>query len=69
MNNQLLEKKLNELPKDLKKEALDFIDFLVTKNYQYTKKENFSFSWEGGLSELKNKYTSVSLQHDSLEWR
>jgi len=69
MNNQLLEKKLNGLSEDLKKEALDFIEFLIIKNHQYIKKEKFDFSWEGGLSELKNKYTSVSLQHDSMEWR
>ncbi len=43
MNNQLLEKKLNGLPEDLKKEALDFIDFLIIKNHQYI--ENEKFEW------------------------
>lgn len=69
MDNQLLEKKLSELPEDLKKEALDFIDFLIVKNNQDLKKEKFNFSWEGGLSELKDKYSSVTLQHDSMGWR
>ncbi len=32
-------------------------------------KGKFSFSWEGGLKELKNEYTSVELQHKALEWR
>ena len=33
------------------------------------KKEGFKFNWEGGLSELKNKFSSVELQHKALEWR
>jgi len=32
-------------------------------------KGKFSFSWEGGLKELKNEYTSVELQHKAMEWR
>ena len=31
--------------------------------------DKFKFDWEGGLSDLKKKYTSVSLQHKALEWR
>lgn len=33
------------------------------------KKCKFKFDWEGGLSNLKEKYTSVELQHKALEWR
>ena len=33
------------------------------------KKKKFTFSWEGGLSELKEKFTSVELQHKVSEWR
>jgi len=29
----------------------------------------FRFDWEDSLSDLKNEYTSVDLQHKSLEWR
>jgi len=40
---------------------------------KYDKNKNarkkIKFDWEGGLSKLKNKYTSVQLQHKALEWR
>ncbi|GAH34777.1 unnamed protein product, partial [marine sediment metagenome] len=29
----------------------------------------FKFDWEGELSDLKEKFTSVELQHKALEWR
>jgi len=29
----------------------------------------FKFDWEGGLSEIGKKFTSVGLQHKALEWR
>jgi hypothetical protein len=34
-----------------------------------TKGGKFKFDWEGGLSDLKEQYTSVELQHKALEWR
>ncbi|KCZ71820.1 Protein of unknown function (DUF2281) [Candidatus Methanoperedens nitroreducens] len=37
--------------------------------YSIRAKKKFRFDWEGGLSELKKKYTSVELQHKALEWR
>ncbi len=35
------------------------------------KKENkkFSFNWKSGISHLKNKYTSVELQHRINDYR
>lgn len=32
------------------------------------KAERFKFDWEGCLSEIKEKFTSVELQHRALEW-
>ncbi len=69
MKDQLIESKLEELPEDLKKEALDYIEFLLQKYGKRAKRGKFKFDWEGGLSELKEKYTSVELQHKALEWR
>ncbi|MDR4496760.1 MAG: DUF2281 domain-containing protein [Candidatus Scalindua sp.] len=69
MNNRVLENKLEALPHELKKEALDFIEFLMFKHHQKIKKGKFKFDWEGGLSNLQNKYTSVELQHEASEWR
>jgi hypothetical protein len=61
--------KIGELPPDLKREVLDYIDFLVNKYSKKRKKEKLKFDWEGGLSDLKEKYTSVQLQHESTNWR
>ena len=33
------------------------------------KKKPFKFSWQGGLSEISKKYTSVELQHKAMDWR
>jgi len=62
--------KLKELPEDLKREVLDYIEFLLRK-YKSVKigTRKFKFDWEGGLSEIGEKFTSVELQHKALEWR
>ncbi len=70
MEPQIIKSKLEELPEDLRKEVYDFMEFLLQKHgSSRAKKGKFKFDWEGGLSELKEKYTSVELQHKSLEWR
>lgn len=33
------------------------------------KQKKFKFDWKGGLSDLKEKFTSVELQHKALEIR
>lgn len=54
------------LPKQIQQQVLDYIEFLLDK-YQNKDNKNtkFSFDWEDGLSELKNDYTSVELQHQA----
>ncbi len=69
MDTNLIERKFNELPNDLKKEVLDFIDFLITKKRPKIVSSRFNFDWEGSLSDFKNKYSSVNLQHKTMEWR
>ncbi|MBI5746333.1 MAG: DUF2281 domain-containing protein [Nitrospirae bacterium] len=69
MSDKTLKTKIEELPTDLKKEVFDYIEFLLQKYSKRIKKEKFRFDWEGGLSELKDKCTSVELQHKALEWR
>jgi len=65
-----IEIKIQNLPEDLKKEVLDYIEFLSKK---YEKKEissrKFKFNWEGDLADIDEKLTSVELQHKALEWR
>jgi hypothetical protein len=70
MRQEELEVKIRELPDYLKMEVLDYIEFLL-KKYKGKKigKRRFKFEWEGGLSEIREKFTSVELQHRALEWR
>lgn len=70
MNKKDIEIIMQELPEDLKKEVLDYIEFLLTKHK--SKKieiRKLKFDWEGSLSDIKDKFTSIELQHKALEWR
>jgi len=70
MYEKEIESKIQELPENLKKEVLDYIDFLHMKYKNKDRKpKGFKFDWEGSLSEVKNEFTSVELQHKALEWR
>jgi hypothetical protein len=70
MHEKEIEAKMQKLPEDLRREVLNYMDFLLSK-YQKreTEKKKFKFDWEGGLSEIREKFTSVELQHKALEWR
>ncbi len=69
MNAQIIHAKVDELPFALQQEVLDYIEYLLQK-YPYSREQHqFRFDWEGGLSELRERFTSVELQHKALEWR
>jgi hypothetical protein len=61
------------LPKQMQQQVLDYIRFLSDKsgkkNKSSQKNVKFTFDWENGLEELKNKYTSVDLQHQANRLR
>jgi hypothetical protein len=59
---------IDELPPDLRNEAIHYIEDLVKKKKKPAAKK-FSLSWAGGLAHLKNSTTSVELQHAACEWR
>ena len=43
--------------------------FLLEKRKrEEAEKKKPTLSWAGGLSEFKDRYTSVELQHKVLEW-
>ncbi|MDW7679799.1 MAG: DUF2281 domain-containing protein [bacterium] len=63
-----IEEKLQNLPPDLKQEAMDFIEFLIQKKMTRQKKAP-TLDWIGGLKEFKNQYKSIELQKKALEWR
>ena len=71
MHEDIIKERIKELPDDMKREVLDYIEFLWHKHHSMktSKKGKFRFDWEGGLSELKDQYSSVELQHKALEWR
>ncbi|MEZ0343627.1 MAG: DUF2281 domain-containing protein [Caldimicrobium sp.] len=70
MYEREIEMKIRELPEDLRREVLDYIEFLLKKyKGKEIKAKGLKFDWEGGLSELREKFTSVELQHKALEWR
>ena len=72
MYEQELQIKIRQLSIDLRKNVLDYVDFLISK-YGSTKAKTtakkFKFDWEGDLADLSKEYTSVELQHKALEWR
>ena len=72
MYEKEVEVKLQKLPEDLRREVLDYMEFLL-KRYKGKDKETeakrFKFDWEGGLSEIREKFNSVELQHKVSEWR
>lgn len=65
----MLSEEIDKLPPGLKKEAMDYIEFLKHKYQSPHEKPEMRFSWAGCLSHLKNKFTSVELQHKASEWR
>ncbi|MCD5417159.1 DUF2281 domain-containing protein [Candidatus Bipolaricaulota bacterium] len=70
MYEKEIELKMRELPEDLRREVLDYMEFLVKKYMdKRIETKKFKFGWEGGLSKIREKFTSVELQHKASEWR
>ena len=63
-----IEEMINDLPPDLRQEAEDFIEFLLSK---HSRKPAVKLrqDWAGALREYHDKYTSLELQKKALEWR
>ena len=68
MYEKEIEMKARKLSDNLKKEVLDYMEFLLSKHIK-SKGSKFTFDWAGGLSNIKNEFNSVELQHKALEWR
>ena len=70
MITNMIQETISNLPPKLQLDLIRYIELL--HNQKRTKKKDkgkFKFNWEGGIADLKNKYSSVELQHKSLEWR
>ena len=58
---------IDKLPDEIKKEVMDYAEFLMQKYGSSPKK--MSFKWEAGLAGIPGETTSVQLQHKALEMR
>lgn len=70
MTEKDIQTKIQSLPDALKKEVMDFVEFLLSKTGDMGNgREKFMFDWEGGLSDINEKASSVELQHKASGWR
>jgi hypothetical protein len=65
--SESVEEKIRRLPPELQRSVLDYIDSLARQSERGVTGK-FRFEWEGCLSHLKSRYTSVDLQHKVLDW-
>lgn len=59
---------IDDLPPDLRQEAIHYIEELARRSKKPVKRK-FNLTWARGLSHLKDSTTSVELQHAAREWR
>jgi len=59
---------IEELPLELQEEVRDFARFLLERRARKLKRKP-KFEWAGALKELRDRYTSVDLQHEISRWR
>ena len=57
-----------ELPEELQTEVRDFAQFLRDNRMFRPRRKKLRMDWAGGLKDLRDKYTSVELQHKILDW-
>jgi hypothetical protein len=57
------------LPEELQAEVRDFARFLKANRVPRPRRTKLRMDWAGGLKDLRDKYTSVELQHKASEWR
>ncbi|MCL5982202.1 MAG: DUF2281 domain-containing protein [Firmicutes bacterium] len=58
---------VEKLPPDLQQEVRDFAEFLLDKRVTKQTGE-LRLHWRGALRDLREKHTSVELQHKLMEW-
>jgi hypothetical protein len=62
-----LEELIKELPPEMQQEAVDFLEFLLQKRARLPQAPP-KLAWRGALRHLRDRYTSVELQHKAQEW-
>ncbi len=61
-----IEDKIKMLPPELQREVEDFVESLIESQEQRSKRE-LRLNWRGALRDLRDQYTSVELQHETLK--
>lgn len=64
---ETLAEKIKKLPPELQEKVENFVRSLVEKQEEKPRRKP-NLKWRGALKHLRNKYTSVELQHKALEW-
>lgn len=64
---QSLKELTEKLPPELRQEVQDFVEFLLERRARRPKRKT-RFEWAGALKDLRDRYTSVELQHKIAEW-
>jgi hypothetical protein len=62
-----LDELVKELPPDVEAEVRDFIEFLLSKRRRVT--GTLRQDWAGALRDVRDRYTSLSLEQQALAWR
>lgn len=65
---ETLESLVVQLPRELHRDAQNYIEFLLEKHRKRTKRRP-RFEWAGALRDWRDRYTSVELQHEIADWR
>lgn len=65
---QTLKELVDQLPPEFHQQARDFVEFLLEKRARRPKRRP-RFDWAGALKDLRDRYSSVELQHKIAEWR
>jgi hypothetical protein len=56
------------LPPDCQQQVREFVEALIAKRHPGQRRPP-KFDWAGCLTELRDRYTSVDLQHQIGRWR
>ncbi|MHC9539282.1 MAG: DUF2281 domain-containing protein [Vulcanimicrobiota bacterium] len=63
-----IENRFRQLPPDLQKEVIDFIEFLLARKVLKEQKKP-QLQWISGLKDFSEEFTALELQKKALEWR
>ncbi len=57
---------IESLPPELQQEVKEFVEELRRREQE--KREHLKLTWRGALRDLRDRYTSVELQHQIRDW-